>query len=155
MDTYNGVVIEGKPYTTYYYKIGEKDYSKGEEQVKLAEEQVNLLVGADQEKWVETEMVDDIGDSHLTYGMYNDKFRRYVSDGYINYNRAYLWIPENTSRNAKELGFEGLGGEEATTSIQIRDLTTDDRVYDLNGIKVDNPRKGIFISKGRKFSLIR
>ena len=79
MESYNGVIIEGNPYTTYYYKIGERDYSTGDKQIKLSDDQVNLLVGADQEKWVTTEMEDDFGDTYLTYGMYNDWFRRYVS----------------------------------------------------------------------------
>ena len=46
MESYHGVIIEGDPYTTYYYKIGERDYSQGENQEKLSEDQTNLLQGA-------------------------------------------------------------------------------------------------------------
>ena len=156
MESYHGVIIEGDPYTTYYYKIGEKDYSTGDGQVKLSDDQVNLLVGADQEKWVTTEMEDDFGDTSLTYGMYNDWFRRYASNGYINYNKAYLKIPSGTSVNAKELGFEEQE-EPSISHVNIRELTPsiDTKFYNLNGIQMTKPRKGIYISNGKKFSFIR
>lgn len=151
-DTYNGVIIEGKPYTTYYYKIGERDYSQGENQEKLSEDQTNLLQGAHQEQWVETEEEDEGSNPVLTYGMYDDKFRRYVSDGYINYNRAYLRIPVSASGNAKEFGFDGLEGDGTATSIDGSSLPLPKQsYYDLNGKVVKNPHKGIFISKGRKY----
>ena len=152
-DTYNGVIIEGKPYKTYYYKIGERDYSQGENQEKLSEDQTNLLHGAHQEQWVEMEEEED-EDSNpvLTYGMYDDKFRRYVSDGYINYNRAYLRIPVSASGNAKEFGFDGWEEDGTATSIDGNGLSLPKQsYYDLNGMVVKNPHKGIFISKGRKY----
>ena len=152
MDTYNGVIIEGKPYTTYYYKIGERDYSQGENQEKLSEGQTNLLKGAFQELWAETEEEDEGGNRMLTYGMYDDKFRRYVSDGYINYNKAYLRIPVGLSGNAKEFGFEGWESDGTATSITGNSLSLPKQsYYGLNGMMVKNPRKGIFISKGRKY----
>ena len=150
-DTYNGVIIEGKPYKTYYYKIGERDYSQGENQEKLSEDQTNLLQGAHQEQWVETEEEDEDSNPVLTYGMYDDKFRRYVSDGYINYNRAYLRIPVSVSGNAKEFGFDGWESDGTATSIDRNSLSLHKQsYYDLNGMVVKNPHKGIFISKGRK-----
>ena len=150
-DTYNGVIIEGKPYKTYYYKIGERDYSQGENQEKLSEDQTNLLQGAHQEQWVETEEEDEDSNPVLTYGMYDDKFRRYVSDGYINYNRAYLRIPVSASGNAKEFGFDGWEEDGTATSIDGNGLSLPKQsYYDLNGMVVKNPHKGIFISKGRK-----
>ena len=152
LDTYNGVIIEGKPYKTYYYKIGERDYSQGENQEKLSEDQTNLLQGAHQEQWVETEEEDEDSNPVLTYGMYDDKFRRYVSDGYINYNRAYLRIPVSVSGNAKEFGFDGWEGDGTATSIDRNSLSLPKQsYYDLNGMVVKSPHKGIFISKGRKY----
>lgn len=152
MDTYNGVIIEGKPYTTYYYKIGERDYSQGENQEKLSEGQTNLLKGAFQELWAETEEEDEGGNRMLTYGMYDDKFRRYVSDGYINYNKAYLRIPVGLSGNAKEFGFEGWESDGTATSITGNSLSLPKQsYYDLNGMVVKNPHKGLYISKGRKY----
>ena len=150
MDTYNGVIIEGRPYTTYYYKIGERDYSLGENQEKLSEGQTNLLKGAFQELWAETEEDED-GNRMLTYGLYDDKFRRYVSDGYINYNKAYLRIPVGLSGKAKEFGFEGWESDGTATSIDVNSLSMPKQsYYDLNGMVVKSPHKGIFISKGRK-----
>ena len=152
LDTYNGVIIEGKPYKTYYYKIGERDYSQGENQEKLSENQTNLLKGAHQEQWVETEEEDEDSNPVLTYGMYDDKFRRYVSDGYINYNRAYLRIPVSASGNAKEFGFDGWEGDGTATSIDGNSLSLPKQsYYDLNGMVVKNPHKGLYISKGRKY----
>ena len=155
MDTYNGVIIEGKPYTTYYYKIGERDYSQGENQERLSDSQLNLLAGADQEKWVETEEEDEDGSPLLTYCMNDDKFRRYVSDGYINYNRAYLRIPVNSSGNAKEFGFS-LDVPDIPTGITIPlKRLNEGKLYDLTGKQVTTPHKGIYISNGKKFSFIR
>ena len=152
LDTYNGVIIEGKPYKTYYYKIGERDYSQGENQEKLSEDQTNLLHGAHQEQWVEMEEEDEDSNTVLTYGMYDDKFRRYVSDGYINYNRAYLRIPVSVSGNAKEFGFDGWESDGTATSIDGNSLSLPKHsYYDLNGMVVKKPHKGIFISKGRKY----
>ena len=152
LDTYNGVIIEGKPNKTYYYKIGERDYSQGENQEKLSENQTNLLQGAHQEQWVETEEEDEDRNPALTYGMYDDKFRRYVSDGYINYNRAYLRIPVSASGNAKEFGFDGGESDGTATSIDRNSLSLPKQsYYDLTGVVVKNPHKGIFISKGRKY----
>lgn len=151
-DTYNGVIIEGKPYKTYYYKIGERDYSQGENQEKLSEDQTNLLQGVHQEQWVETEEEDEDSNPVLTYGMYDDKFRRYVSDGYINYNRAYLRIPASASGNAKEFGFDGWEGDGTATSIDRNSLSLPKQsYYDLNGMVVKSPHKGLIISKGRKY----
>jgi hypothetical protein len=151
LDTYNGVIIEGKPNKTYYYKIGERDYSQGENQEKLSENQTNLLQGAHQEQWVEMEEEDEDRNPALTYGMYDDKFRRYVSDGYINYNRAYLRIPVSASGNAKEFGFDGWESDGTATSIDRNSLSLPKQsYYGLNGMVVKNPHKGIFISKGRK-----
>ena len=151
LDTYNGVIIEGKPYKTYYYKIGERDYSQGENQEKLSENQTNLLQGAHQEQWVETEEEDEDSNPVLTYGMYDDKFRRYVSDGYINYNRAYLRIPVSVSGNAKEFGVDGWESDGTATSIDRNSLSLPKQsYYGLNGMVVKSPHKGIFISKGRK-----
>ena len=151
-DTYNGVIIKGKPYKTYYYKIGERDYSQGENQEKLSEDQTNLLQGVHQEQWVETEEEDEDSNPVLTYGMYDDKFRRYVSDGYINYNRAYLRIPASASGNAKEFGFDGWEGDGTATSIDRNSLSLPKQsYYDLNGMVVKSPHKGLIISKGRKY----
>ena len=151
-DTYNGVIIEGKPYKTYYYKIGERDYSQGENQEKLSEDQTNLLQGVHQEQWVETEEEDEDSNPVLTYGMYDDKFRRYVSDGYINYNRAYLRIPISASGNAKEFGFDGWESDGTATSVDGNSLPLPKQIYyDLNGMVVKSPHKGLIISKGRKY----
>ena len=151
LDTYNGVIIEGKPYKTYYYKIGERDYSQGENQEKLSENQTNLLQGAHQEQWVETEEEDEDSNPVLTYGMYDDKFRRYVSDGYINNNKAYLRIPVGLSGKAKEFGFDGWESDGTATSIDRNSLSLPKQsYYGLNGMVVKSPHKGIFISKGRK-----
>ena len=153
-DTYNGVVIEGEPYRTYYYKIGERDYSQGENQEKISESQTNLLVGTDQEQWVTTTEEYD-GGTALTYGMYDDWFRRYVSDGYVPYNRAYLRVPESISGKVRELRF-GTGDEpDSPTGIAMpaSDMGHG-KVFDLSGKTMKSPSKGIFISNGKKFLFI-
>ena len=157
METYHGVIIEGNPYTTYYYMIGERDYSQGDHQEKLSEEQTNLLVGADQERWVMTEETNESDEPFLTYGMYDDRFRRYTDDGFIPYNRAYLRLPKRVAGEAKELGFVIEDPHDTATGINIpvRELLQPSTFYDLSGKPVKEPSKGIFITKGKKYSIMR
>ena len=61
-------------------------------------------------------------------------------------NRAYL---QTTTANARiSLNFD----DETTTGIiaTLKDKETNSKVYNLNGQRVDNPAKGLYIVNGKK-----
>ena len=55
-----------------------------------------------------------------------------------------------------ELGFEEQE-EPDISHVSITELipSTNTKLYDLNGVQVTKPKKGIYISNGKKFSFIR
>ena len=83
------------------------------------------------------------------YGLYNDKFLK-VSAGTVPANRALLPATEVPS-SARQLTFV-FNEEGNTTSIDVRSKMEDVRgeVYNLNGQRVAQPTKGLYIVNGRK-----
>ena len=61
-------------------------------------------------------------------------------------NRAYMRIPVQTAREFIGINFDG----DATGIESIRLNGTDDAIYDLQGRKVMNPAKGLYIVNGKK-----
>ena len=63
-------------------------------------------------------------------------------------NRAYLAVPNIAMGNAPALGF---GLDDATTGIQnIERTISDNQYYTLDGRRVAEPTKGIYIINGKK-----
>jgi len=151
------VVLEGTPDKTYYYKIGENDYTQGDAQWLLADcvaTDENMLTGANDENAVSMTTTDEeTGVTKVNYGLKNNKFRRYTEDGWINYNKAYLSIPEQVAK-AKELNF-AFHNLDGTTKIvsaqQFKNAAEDGIIYDLQGQQVNDNHKGIVIKNGKKY----
>jgi hypothetical protein len=61
-------------------------------------------------------------------------------------NRAYMRIPVGNAREFIGINFDG----DATGIESIRLNGTDDAIYDLQGRKVMNPAKGLYIVNGKK-----
>lgn len=59
---------------------------------------------------------------------------------------AYLQTSEDISGAKVVFGFD----EEATGIESIENTKADNAIYNLNGVRVDNPTKGIFIQNGKK-----
>jgi len=59
---------------------------------------------------------------------------------------AYLQTSEDISNAKVVFGFD----EEATGIESIENTKADNAIYNLNGVRVDNPTKGIFIQNGKK-----
>ena len=77
-------------------------------------------------------------------------FYKLSNTGTIGANKAYLSYnnPEGDSSNAREfIGFEEATGLKAIDNGQ---LTIDNVVYDLQGRRVQNPTKGLYIVNGKK-----
>ena len=181
MEEYVGVVLKGTPGYTYYYQMGEDDYSKGKDGQMTLEKAMSLsgslnksmktmlsetassakanLVGAAQAMEVKTEETED-GVTYKTYGLKNGQFLEYERDGVIPYNKAYLRVPVSkapSESNAKiTMCFNN---DDGTTYIKQVDLNKDsilgnaakDAIYNLQGMKVDNTYHGLVIVNGRKY----
>lgn len=143
-----------------WYSIGESDYSTGTEQVTK-----NEVIGENGENnWLVPCLYPTYVSVVLrkqSYGMKNSKFARYIQDGYVPANKAYLYLdnhPYSSSSAAKELNIVLLDDEEnETTDIDapIVDVNMNKNTeyavyYNLNGMKVEHPTKGIYICNGKK-----
>ena len=181
MEEYVGVVLKGTPGYTYYYQMGEEDYSKGKDGQMTLEKALELsstsakskramraesstgekamLVGAGQAKEVQPEETSD-GVTYKTYGLKDGKFLAYESDGVIPYNKAYLRIPLSkapSGSNAKVTMY--FNNDNGTTDIVQVDLgkdstlgnTAKDAMYNLQGMRVDDTYHGLVIVNGRKY----
>ena len=174
MEEYVGVLLKGTPGYTYYYQMGEDDYSKGVDGQMTLEKALALsptpnhivpntaknayFVGAAQSQHVEPlETVDGV--TYKTYGLKNNEFCEYESAGWIPYNKAYLRIPvTSTSSSAKKLTLAFLDSD-GTTSIEHIDVDKSgafenkakDSKYNLQGQRVDDSYHGIVIVNGHKY----
>lgn len=143
-----------------WYRIGESDYSTGTKQVTKKD-----VIGENGENnWLVPCLYPTYVSVVLqkqSYGMKNSKFARYIQDGYVPANKAYLNLnnhPYSSSSAAKELNIVLLDDEEnETTDIDapIVDVNMNKNTeyavyYNLNGMKVKHPTKGIYICNGKK-----
>ena len=168
VDEYVGIILEGTPGKTYYYKMGEHDYTQGAEgQWLLEDAQQNFLVGANDDHYVNTTTTDKITqETKINYGLKNGYFKKYVSEGFINYNKSFLSLPEELlagdenyeENNAKGLGFEFYELDGTTRILSAEEFSSrceDDifngRTYNLQGQAVGDDYKGFVIQNGKKF----
>lgn len=106
----------------------------------------NMLKGV-----IEPTVISSTEGDYTNYILYQARFRP-TSGGTLGANRAYLRIKTSDLVTARELS---VTMEEHTTGIRLTPVTKSadegrDYWYDLNGRRVINPRKGIFVHHGRK-----
>lgn len=154
-EKYAGIIVEGEPGKTYYYHIGEQDYTTGDSRKT---EDAAFGKSSDQ-LWgkgsVDGEYVTPTNDDgSVNYGLSRSKYRLYSVAGWVPYNRTYLNVPAS-SLGAKvsmlSISFDSGDGE--ATSIKLTDfdnLLQGDATYDLQGRKVGKDYKGIVIRNGKK-----
>ena len=165
LDEYVGIILEGTPGKTYYYKMGEHDYTQGAEgQWLLEDAQQNFLVGANDPNIIDTEFsAKEKGEKHLNYGLKNGYFKKYSSVGWITYNKSYLSLPEsilegNENYDSKQIGFEFFELDGTTRILSAEEFSSrceDDiingRTYNIQGQAVGDDYKGFVIQNGKKF----
>ena len=168
VDEYVGVILEGTPGKTYYYKMGEHDYTQGAEgQWLLEDAQQNFLVGANDDHYVNTTTVDkETEETRINYGLKNGYFKKYVSEGFINYNKSFLSLPEELlagdenyeENNAKGIGFEFYELDGTTRILSAQEFSSrceedifNGKTYNLQGQAVGDDYKGFVIQNGKKF----
>ncbi len=152
---FHGVVLKGEPGATYTYHIGEHDYLSGS-QTTLSDEQMtgNMLVGAP------VHVNIDKTDGNMTNFVLKNGWFRYVSAyGELAWNKAYLQVPtadvQTEDGHAKNIRFVFADDDSETTGISTKTLeheagSDNTSYYNLNGMRVASPQKGIYIRNGRK-----
>lgn len=115
--------------------------------VNYQENAENRMIGAVEEIIIANES----GFQYYTFSKKRGCFVHLKNDAKFPYFKAYLRLKENTATPGK--GFSILFDDEGTITgidgiTELKD--TDDTYYDLNGIKVEKPKKGVYIRNGKK-----
>ena len=173
VDEYVGVVLRGTPGYTYYYEMGEHDYTQGASGQWLMDEAMaysnasfeqNLMAGdANDEFYVHKTIEDDNNNEIVNYGLNNNRFKIYYKDGWLNYNKSYLKLPKNVSEaiegTADSEGNVNLtfmfnnsdGSTDKISSVEFMRNAESDIFYNPYGQRVSKDTKGIVINNGKKF----
>ena len=160
-DEYVGIVMKGTPGKTYYYMMGENDYTQGTSQWLLEDATAasnaspwygNRLRGANDTKWVQpTETDASTGNLHKNYGLNNNAFRVYSTIGWLGYNKAYLSIPHmNAQANITMMFTDADGSTDSITLEEFASQCDDGETFDLLGRRVKGHHKGIVVKDGQK-----
>ena len=109
----------------------------------------NEMIGVNTRTLVEWETG---GDGKYNYILQGGVFKKAADDGHLKAHRAYLHtsyvVPTTSARDYLEFAFE----DEVTGVADVRCKMADGRndFYNLNGQKVLNPTKGLYIVNGKK-----
>ena len=160
-EEYVGIVVKGTPGSTYYYQIGENDYSQGDDQWLLADAQsasnaphagTNLMKGVADATFISSQEVNqETGQIMTNYGVSNNAFRKISGPGWMGYNKSYLPLPENITNANMTMTFTDTDG--TTDTINMMDFLNEcdeGDIYDLLGRRVNDSYKGIVIKNGKK-----
>ena len=123
---------------------------------------VNMLVGNNSGAAI---TVDPTSDSMVNYYLSSGEFKAVVDYVTVPDGKAYLQLPDEASARAVTRGaFDDyqyemndqiilirLSGTEATgIDDLLKAAAEQDAYYNLNGQRTENPRKGIYLQRGRK-----
>ena len=172
VDEYVGIVLRGTPGYTYYYEMGEHDYTQGANGQWLMDDAMaysgnsfedNLMAGdANDDFYVYQTVLDKNDNEIVNYGLNNNRFKIYSKDGWLTYNKSYLQLPKSVSdaieRNTDEDGYANLtlvfenadGTTDNTSAVEFTRNSESDIFYNTMGQRVNGNTKGIIISKGHK-----
>ena len=105
----------------------------------------NMLVGV-----TEPTTIGKTDGDNTNYILSNGAFHPLKKEGTIGANKAYLQIPTSAARETLTISFDD---EETTGIAEVRSKKSDVRGewYDLQGRKVAQPTKGLYIKNGKKY----
>ena len=172
VDEYVGVVLRGTPGYTYYYEIGEHDYTQGSDGQWLMDDAMvysgssfedNLMAGtANDDEYVYMTVENEDNDLIVNYGLNNGRFKIYYKDGWLTYNKSYLQLSKDVSSAIEgETDMEGNanltfvfnnadGTTDKVSSVEFKRNSESDIFYNPYGQRVKANTKGIVISNGKK-----
>lgn len=87
-------------------------------------------------------------DGQVNYILYNGKFCRFNKTGFLGDHKAYLQLPESSAGTNCSMIFDD-NQTDGITDISEEDQNGE-RYYNLKGVPVEKPEKGIYITKGKK-----
>ena len=173
VDEYVGVILRGTPGYTYYYEIGEHDYTQGAEGQWLMDDAMeysnatyegNLMAGtANDDEYVYKTVEDDDNNTIVNYGLNSNKFKIYHKDGWLTYNKSYLQLPKYVSdaiegdtdaegnANLTFLFQNADGSTTKVSSVEFARNSESDIFYNAYGQRVNANTKGIVINNGKKY----
>jgi hypothetical protein len=173
VDEYVGVVLRGTPGYTYYYEMGERDYTQGAEGQWLMDDAMaysgssfegNLMAGtANDDEYVYMTVENDNNETIVNYGLNNGRFKIYYKDGWLTYNKSYLQLPKSVSDAIEgETDAEGNanftfefnnadGSTDRISSIEFHRNSESDIFFNPYGQRVNANAKGIVINNGKKY----
>ena len=172
VDEYVGVILRGTPGYTYYYEMGEHDYTQGAEGQWLMEDAMaysgssqtnNMMAGdANDDFYVYMTVEDEDNQEIVNYGLNNNRFKIYYKDGWLGYNKSYLQLPRSVSdaieRHSSPDGFANLtmvfenadGTTDKVSAVEFVQNAESDIFYNPYGQRVSGDAKGVVISNGKK-----
>ena len=117
----------------------------GEYPLTVAENSTNEVAGNQLKGTLSPTFVEGETSDAINYGLKNGEFHAIVS-GTMTAGKAYLPIPKSIASGSK-ITFVI---EDATGINQYQTIHTDGVYYDLQGSRIGNPQKGIYVRNGKK-----
>ena len=84
-------------------------------------------------------------EGNVNFVLYNGIFCRFSNAGMLGDHKAYLELPSQTSESTLSFSFN----DNSDGIIEIKDNINDD-IYDLNGVRTEHPKRGLYIKNGKK-----
>lgn len=115
---------------------------------QIAEDQSSTYTGTNYLKGFcgEGELNPMEEDGSINYVLYDNTFCTFDNTGMLPIHKAYLQLPASLGSNKINMSFE----DTSNGISEIREERQIDEFYNLNGIKVKTPHKGVYINNGKK-----
>ena len=132
-----GVIVGGEA-GTYIFEMSsvESSYTGENHMVAVTEDKVIPETEGDKTNYIFTKKGDVLG------------FYKSSGSGTITKGKAYLSAPTTSGAKMLTIGFNDATGIESIS--ELGDKNSESEVYDLQGRKVKNPTKGLYIVNGKK-----
>lgn len=150
-ETYTGVLLRDENNLSITYRIGEN------EDATVDISTVNHLCAVTDATKIDKTLLRN-GIKYTNFILKGGKFRYVSETGTIAYNKSYLSLAESLIGDfsgAKELPFmmifdESIGQTTGINTLESSNPTTSDAYYTLQGVRVRNPKNGIYIHNNKK-----
>ncbi|MBO4659104.1 MAG: leucine-rich repeat protein [Prevotella sp.] len=115
---------------------------------QIAEQQGNTLAMNNYLKGVTySDIISPTTDEgNVNYVLYNGVFCRFSNSGMLSDHKAYLQLPPQTAESSLSFSFSDI----SDGITEIKNDIINDNYYDLSGIRVEHPKKGLYIKNGKK-----
>ena len=132
-----GVIVGGEA-GTYIFEMSSmaSSYTGENHMVAVSEDKVIPVTEDDKTNYIFTKKGDVLG------------FYKSSGSGTITKGKAYLSAPTTSGAKMLTIGFNDATGIESIS--ELGDKNSESEVYDLQGRKVKNPTKGLYIVNGKK-----